>query len=176
MRDVEPVVAAEAEEQVVAGDRGDGLRLEAEQLPDPVVFVDDVVAGAEVGEGLERAPDAGVGSRSTLAEDLRVGQQREAEIAPDEASSRGRHGEEQLGLVRERIAGLDDPRLDAAEQVRGPERLAEVREGDDHAVLGAQQRRELVLGLREPARRERRPLRLERMRLPPRQRLELRNT
>ena len=55
MRDVEPVVAAEGEEEVVARDAGDRLRLEAEQLADAVVLVDDVVAGAQVGEGLERA-------------------------------------------------------------------------------------------------------------------------
>ena len=55
VRDVDAVVAAEAEQQVVAGDAGDLLRLEAEQLGDAVVLVDDVVAGAEVGEARERA-------------------------------------------------------------------------------------------------------------------------
>src|SRR5207237_6874488 len=44
VRHVEAVVAAEGEEQVVAGDAGDRLRLEAEQLADAVVLVDDVVA------------------------------------------------------------------------------------------------------------------------------------
>ena len=37
---------------------GDLLRLEAEQLADAVVLVHDVVAGAQVGEGLERAAEA----------------------------------------------------------------------------------------------------------------------
>ena len=52
VRDVEAVLAAEREEEVVARDAGDGLRLEAEQLADAVVLVDDVVAGAQVGERL----------------------------------------------------------------------------------------------------------------------------
>ena len=42
---------------------GDLLRLEAEQLADAVVLVDDVVAGAQVGERLERAAEARVGAR-----------------------------------------------------------------------------------------------------------------
>ena len=99
MRDVEPVVAAEADEEVVARDLGDGLRLEAEQLPDPVVLVDDEVAGAQVGEALQRAPRRRCRARRALAEDLRVGEQDEAEIAPDEAAPRGRDGEEELRLV-----------------------------------------------------------------------------
>ena len=57
VRDVEPVVAAEGEEEVVARDAGDLLRLEAEQLADPVVLVDDEVAGAQVGERGERAAE-----------------------------------------------------------------------------------------------------------------------
>ena len=38
---------------------GDFSRLEAEQLADPVVLVDDVVARAELREGLERAAGGG---------------------------------------------------------------------------------------------------------------------
>src|SRR5262249_32342578 len=41
VRDVEPVLAAEGEQEVVARDPGDGVRLEAEQPPDAVVLVDD---------------------------------------------------------------------------------------------------------------------------------------
>ncbi len=55
VRDVEAVLAAEREQEVVARDAGDLLRLEAEQLPDAVVLVHDVVAGAQVGERLQRA-------------------------------------------------------------------------------------------------------------------------
>ena len=55
VRDEDAVLAAEAEQEVVARDAGDLLRLEAEQLRDPVVLVDDVVARAQVGEARERA-------------------------------------------------------------------------------------------------------------------------
>ena len=44
------VVALELEVQVVAGDAGDGLGVEAGEARDAVVLVDDVVAGAQVGE------------------------------------------------------------------------------------------------------------------------------
>ena len=89
MRDVEPVVAAEAEEEVVARDRRHRLRLEAEQLPDPVVLVDDVIAGAEICERLKRAADArGFGTARPLAEQLRIREQGEVELAPDEAATR----------------------------------------------------------------------------------------
>ena len=50
----------------------DVLRLEAEKPPHAVVLVDDVVADAEVGEGLQRATESRVGARGALAEDLRV--------------------------------------------------------------------------------------------------------
>jgi len=42
VRDEDAVVAAEAEQEVVAGDAGDLLRLEAEQLGDAVILVNDV--------------------------------------------------------------------------------------------------------------------------------------
>ena len=60
-----------------------------------------------------------------------------------------------------------------AEQVLRPQRLAGVGEGDDDAVAGTDEPRELLLGLGEPARRERRPLRLESERLRLRERVEL---
>jgi hypothetical protein len=72
VRDVEAVVAAEREQQIVARHARDLSRLEAEQLPDSVILVDDVVAGAQVGKGLERAADAGIGPPWLAAEDLRV--------------------------------------------------------------------------------------------------------
>ena len=72
VRDVEPVLALEGEEEVVARDAGDVLRLEPEETPDAVVLVDDVVADAEVGERLQRATETRVGARRPLPEDLRV--------------------------------------------------------------------------------------------------------
>ena len=46
MRDVEPVVSPEGEQEVVPGDARDLFRLEAEQLSDAMVLVHDVVARA----------------------------------------------------------------------------------------------------------------------------------
>ena len=174
VRDVQPVLAAEAEEQVVARDAGDLLRLETEQLPDPVVLVDDVVAGAEVGEGLKRAAEPGAGARRTLAEDLRVREQDEPEVAPDEPPPGRRDREEEARLVRELPALLEPLDLEATEQGRGAEAVAAVREGDDDALARADEGGQLVLGLGEPPRRDRRPLGLEGVRLATRERIELR--
>ena len=105
VRDVEAVVSSEREQQVVARDPGDLLGLEPEQLADPVVFVDDVVAGAQVGERLERAADARRGARFA-PEDLRVRQQGDAEVAPDEAAPGRRDRVEQLGIAGKLVARL----------------------------------------------------------------------
>ena len=72
MREIQAVVAAEGDEEVVAGDAGDLLRLEAEELADAVILVHDVVARPEVGERRERPPETRVGPRRTFAEDLPV--------------------------------------------------------------------------------------------------------
>ena len=72
VRDVEPILALEREEEVVTRDPGDVLRLEAEETPDAVILVHDVVADTEVGERLERAAEPRVDPRGALAEDLRV--------------------------------------------------------------------------------------------------------
>ena len=156
VRDVEAVVAPEGEEEVVARDARDGLRLEAEQLADAVVLVDDVVARAQVGEALQRAPDAGVGPRRPLAEDLRVGEKDEAEVAQDEAAARRGDGEQKRRVRRELVAGLEQFRLDAAEERLRAQRLAPVRERDDDAVPGADEGDEVALGLGQ-ARAPRRP-------------------
>src|SRR5215213_7353161 len=174
VRHVEAVVTAKAEEEVVARDVGDRLRLEAEQLADAMVLVDDEVAGAEVGEAVERAPRRRRASTRALAEDLRVRQQHEPEVAPDEATPRGRNGEQQSRLLGQRVARLEDARLDTPQQSRRAQRLAAVRECDDDAVARADERRQLVLRLGETARRDRRPLRLEGERLTARERVELR--
>jgi len=73
VRDIEAIVTLEGEEEVVPGNSGNSFRLEAEKLPDPMVLVDDVVAGPQVREALKRPAEPGVGARRTLAEDLRVG-------------------------------------------------------------------------------------------------------
>src|SRR6266576_657929 len=90
VRDVEAVLAPEGEQQVVAGDAGDLLRLEGLQAADTVILVDDVVARAQVGEALEGAAQPRVRSWRTLPEDLGVREQDEPELTPDEAAARGR--------------------------------------------------------------------------------------
>jgi len=165
VRDVQAVVAAEAEEEVVARDAGDLFRLEAEQLADAVILVHDVVARTQVGEGLQRPATHAPVARRPLAEDLRVGKQDEAEVAPDEAAARGRDREEQLRLVREFLAGCKQTGVDAAEEILLAQGFAQVREGDDDALARAYECTQLVLRLGEPPRHERGSLRLERERL-----------
>src|SRR5206468_7999020 len=123
----------------------------AEQAPDAVVLVHDVVARAQVGEGLERAAAETPLARGAPPEDLVVGEQDEAELAPDEAAPRRRDREEELGLVREPVARLEQACRHAAEQVLRAERLAAVRERDDDALPGAYELGELGLRLQDPA-------------------------
>jgi hypothetical protein len=175
VRDVEAVVALEAEEEVVARDPGDGLRLEAKELPDAVILVDDIVAGAQVGEALQRAADTRVGARRALPEDLGVREEDEAELAEDKTAPRGRDGEEEAFLIRELVARLQHLRLDAAEEGFRPERLPAVREGDHDTVPATHEREQVALGLREPARRNRGALGLERVALAGRELAELRS-
>jgi len=82
--------------------------------------MDDVIAGAQVGEALERSAEPRIRSWRTFAEDLCIGEQDETELTPDEAATRRRDREEELGLVRQRVAGLEQPRLDPPQQVERP--------------------------------------------------------
>ena len=143
------------------------------EAADAVVLVDDVVARAQVGEGLERAAEPGLAPRA-LAKDLRVGEERQPELTPDEAAAGRRDREAQLRLTRRRLARLEQLGLGAPQQALRAQRVAAMRERDDDTQPGPDERGELVLGLGEPARRERRPLRLERERLSLRERVELR--
>src|SRR5262249_1357576 len=126
VRDIEAVGPAETEKEGVARGTRDLLRPEARQLAEALGPVDDVGAGAEVGERLQGATADAALTRRALAKDLRVGEQREAEVAPDEASARRRNCEQQLRLARQRLAFLEQPRRRAAQQVLLAQRLAEV--------------------------------------------------
>ena len=172
VRDVEPVLALEREEEVVARDARDVLRLEAEQPTDAVILVDDVVADAEVGEGLERAAEPRVDTRRSLAEDLRVREERDPEVAPDEATTRRADDERERGIGGDLVDVVVDGRLDLAQEPLRSQRLALVRERHDDASPLPHHRRELVLRLGEPARRDRRALRFEHVRLRARKRVE----
>ena len=92
MRHIEAVLALEGEEQVVARDAGDVLRLEAEQAADTVILVHDVVADAKVGEGLQGAAEPRVRPGRPLAEDLHVRQQRDPALVGEieQAELRGK--------------------------------------------------------------------------------------
>src|SRR5207253_4178171 len=151
VRDVEAVLAAEGEQEVVARDAGDRVRLEPEEAADAVILVHDVVAGAKVGERLQCASAEAALARHTAAEDLVIGEEDEAELAPDEAAAGGRHCEEELRLLRQLVSRLQHARLDPAQQVLGAKRLAAMGEGDDDALARAQEPRELGLGLGEAA-------------------------
>ena len=108
------VVAAEAEQQVVARDACDLLRLEAEQLRDAVVLVDDVVARAQVGEARERAAGGGGRPRRAAAEDLRIGEERDPELTPDEAPARGATAKERPARLIARARAVSPRRGSAA--------------------------------------------------------------
>ena len=134
--------------------------------------MDDEVSGSQVGKGLQRPPaDAPLAGRP-LPEDLRVGQQDEPEIAPDESAPCRRDREQELCFARQDFPCFEDARIGAAEQVLLPQGLAEVRKRDDDALPRAHERVELVLGLREAACNERRALRLEGELLPGRKSVE----
>ena len=175
MRDVEPILAFEREEEVVARDPGDVLRLEAEQTPDAVILVHDVVADTEVGERLERTAEPRVDSRGALAEDLRVGKQRDPEVSPHEATASRADDECERRLGRQGVDVLPDDRLDLAQESLRSQRLALVRERHDHAATLADHAGELVLGFGEAAGGDGRSLRLEDVRLRARQRVEPRS-
>ena len=174
MRDIEPVLALERKVEIVAGDTRDLLGLEAEELPDPVVLVHDEVARAQVRERLERPAEPCIGARGTLPEDLDVGEERDAEVPPDEAAASGADDEAELRVFRERHVVLDDGCRDLAQEPLRAKRLALVRERDEHATALAQHPGQLRLGLGEAARGDSRSLGLESMRLGVREGVELR--
>ena len=135
--------------------------------------MDDVVARAELGERLKRAARRRGATPRAAAENLGVREQGEPEVPPDEASTRRADREEELGLVRKLLTGLHDAGFDPAQEVLGSQRLALEREGDNGPEAAADESAQLVLGLGEPSRGDRRALGLERERLAGRERVEL---
>jgi hypothetical protein len=75
--------------------------------------------------------------------------------------------------VRQRLARVEQARVDAPEQALRPQCLAAMSERDDDALAGPDEGTELVLGFGQPACGESRPLRLEAEGLVLRQRIEL---
>ena len=89
------VRAGVLEVQVVARDVGDRLGVEPGEARDPVVLVDDDVAGAQVREA-PQTPRAGARVRSlwrpSAAEQPVLGDHREVELGRDEARTGAAHG------------------------------------------------------------------------------------
>ena len=149
------VRALELEVEVVAGDAGDGLGVEAGEAREPVVLVDDDVAGAQVGEG---AQEAAAAARRPLDPAAAVDQP----VLGDhgELQRRGDEAVAQVGLGEDEVAGVSVvPRgPQALEVVGGALALAVLRPGDERRVAGARELLELGLGLASAsARRTRRP-------------------
>ena len=168
--DENTVFAPEAEKQVVAGDSCDLLRLETEQLGDPVVLMNDVVARAEIGEARERPAGRRCRPRRPPAEDLGVREKRDPEVAPHESPPRGCDGKrEALG----RLPRLEHLGLDPTEEGAAALGLAAMRERDDDVEPLSHEPAEPVRGFRGATRHERGALGVEREPLALRERIEL---
>ena len=147
------VVAPVAQLQVVAGDPGDGLRLEAGEAGDPVVLVDDVVAHPQVGEGRQATARRGRSGRPAPVHQAAEGDHRELQVGRDEAVGERRLGEQSSPRAPPaRAAPSEKRRVEAIQVVAGPLGLATVLERDDDAVAGAKLLLELGLRLADAAR------------------------
>ncbi len=174
MGHVEAVVPPELEVEVVADDAADLLGVEADEPPDAVVLVNDVVAGTQVGDGRERAADPGRPARAAAAEELRRREHGQAQARRDEPPPELRDAERHAGLVGAFRTGIGQRRLDPAQLEVRAARLAEMREAHEHAVARPREAAQLVLGLGDAERRERRRLGVERGGLAERHLLERR--
>ncbi len=101
------------------------------------------------------------------------GRQHDPELARHEPAARRRDREAQRAVARQRVPRLERLGVDLAQQRLRPQGLAAVRERDDHAVPGLDERAEVAFGLGQAARGDRRPLRLERVLLALRELVEL---
>ena len=150
-RHEDAVRALELEVEVVARDAGDGLGVEAGEAREPVVLVDDDVAGAQVGE---RAQEAAAAARRALdpaaaVDQLVLGDRGELQRRGDEAVA-------QVGLAEDEVAGVAVVPLhpQPLQVVGGALALAVLGPGDDGGVAGAGELLELGLGLGQRARGE----------------------
>ena len=168
VRDEEPVLALELQVDVVARDAADRLRVEAEEAADAVLDVHDVVARPQVGRARERPAEAAGDRRARGAapEQLLRRDDGDARRRPHDAAPQRRDGEDDAGLVRQRLPGREQRRLDAAQRELGALGVAAVREGHDHAQARAHEPEQLGLGLADAAAGQRGPLRLEAARRP----------
>ena len=137
-----PVRAGVLQVQVVAGDAGHGLGVKAGEAGDPVVLVDDDVAGAQVGEAAQDAAAALaarlLGGAAALEQPV-VGDHREVELRGDEAGLQPRLGHRDLAGGRAgcvAVLALAQPAdLQPAEVVGEP--LALAAAGERRAPSGS---------------------------------------
>ena len=150
-RDEDLVAVAVLELEVVAGDPGDGARVEAGEAGDAVVLVDDVVAGGEVAERGEAAAARRRGGGAAAVDEPPVGDH--GELQRRARRSRRRSAPRRTGPPAETGAGpsAEDRRGEPLERVLGALGLADALEGDDGDVAGAELLLELRLRLGEAA-------------------------
>ncbi len=148
--DEDLVVAVVLELEVVARDAADGLGVEAVEARDPVVLVDHVVAGPQVGEAAQRVPAPAAPPRLVVGVGLApphqtvVRQHRQLHARGDEAVTQVRDHEP--GSLAVEVAVADPLRPDPRQVVRRAVAVALTPPGDDGPVAGPQQL--LELGLR----------------------------
>ncbi len=140
-------VALVLEVQVVAGHARHRLGVEAGEARDPVVLMDDDVAGPQVAEAPEEAAPLarGPGARLAAVDQPVLGEGGELEARGDEAVAEVGLGEDQPGRA------AVEARLQARQVVGGPLGGATLRPGDDGGVAGAGELLQLRLGLLEAA-------------------------
>ena len=90
--------AAVGKLQVVAGDAGDRLRLEARETGDPVVLVDHVVADPKVGEGRQAAARGRRSRRPAPVHEPAEGNHLQPQVARDEALGEPGLGEQKRAI------------------------------------------------------------------------------
>ena len=101
-RRVDAIVTLVFEIEIVTRDARDGPRLKPGEAGDPVVFVHDDVARAQVGEGAQRAAasDGRASLRATAVKQQVIGDHGQAQSRRDEPLAQRRLGEGQAVLRR----------------------------------------------------------------------------
>ncbi len=143
------VLALVGELEVVAGDPGESLGLEAGEAGDAVVLVDDVVADPQLDRVREPRPRRRRRLRPAAVDEAAVGDDRELQLRRNEALAQQSLRERNRRLRRRDLA--EEVGVAAAEVVAGALGLAAMLEGDHGPVSGARQLLELGLGLAEGA-------------------------
>ncbi len=149
VRHEDPVVAAELEQQIIAGDAGHGARLDSGETGDAVVLVDHVIAGAHVEEGGQPRAGREAAFARRGAEERPFVDHGELEVLRHEPLAQGRGEEVEAGARLPQpgeLLGGHDLGRDVAQPVRGSLRLTCVPEDHEHAVVVVDEARQVPLG------------------------------